>query len=385
VALAAHLVLRRVGAAWQGRLPDATTTSRLRASLEIPGGAGAEASHLLSILSALHPQLDPAALTAAVAAYAMHLEAEGHLTESLLALERLFSGLPTFGAPLEAFELALLVARLNVSLARWPQAERALTHAERASGDRSELKALIRLVRASSWVGQGRIEAARVLIEALDGPLDTGNMTGWFGQASLALGAALEQQGLPLDALRAYHRALAWADPGMARREVLVALGELLRGLGAGAAARQAFTLVLAGPVPLAEQVAARIELLDLAIAQGDRVAFERQRRELVAWQDQLPPAAAVEFLSHVATGLEAFGQPGRGGRLLVEAQALAERHELHEAWFGLERRLVRNRRGAPQLKLSGAAVVPLPWEHPEIAEVAEALDRQVASLAGSV
>jgi hypothetical protein len=97
-----------------------------------------------------------------------------------------------------------------------------------------------------------------------------------------------------------------------------------------------------------------------------------------------MPPGAAVEFLTRAAEGLAGFGQPGRAGRLLQEALALAERHELHEAWFSIEQQLFRHAAATPHSSAQadpGAASIPLPWEYPEIAEVAEALDRQAAIL----
>lgn len=360
---------------------EAGGLQRLRSGLEIPGGPGEEAGHLLLILDGLAPPSSRGGLTRALTGYAVHLESEGHFTEALLVLERLLSGLTGFASDREAVDLSLLVARLDVTLGRWQPAERALAIAE-CVGAATETgsRDLVALIRATAWVGQGRINAARELIEPVQGRSDDQGPSDRLGSAWSALGTALEARGLPLEALQAHHRALQQAADGAPRRRVLASLGNLLRGLGAGSAARQAFTLALAGPIPFADQVAARLELLDLAIALGDRVAFERQRRELTAWQERLPPAAAVEFLTRAAGGLEEFGQVGRADRMLLVALGLAERHELHDAWFGIDRMLHRNRRGPQPRERSVASVIPLPWEHPEIAEVAEALERQAAT-----
>ncbi|MEO8031254.1 MAG: hypothetical protein ABJC74_17605 [Gemmatimonadota bacterium] len=380
-ALTAHLVLRRVPAAGSTGVVEAGGLARLRSGLEIPGGPGEEAGHLLLILDGLAPPSSRGGLTRALTGYAVHLESEGHFTEALLVLERLLSGLTGFASDREAVDLSLLVARLDVTLGRWQPAERALAIAECAgAATETGSRDLVALIRATAWVGQGRINAARELIEPVQGRTDDQGPSDRLGSAWSALGTALEARGLPLEALQAHHRALQQAADGAPRRRVLASLGNLLRGLGAGSAARQAFTLALAGPIPFADQVAARLELLDLAIALGDRVAFERQRRELTAWQERLPPAAAVEFLTRAAGGLEEFGQVGRADRMLLVALGLAERHELHDAWFGIDRMLHRNRRGPQPRERSVASVIPLPWEHPEIAEVAEALERQAAT-----
>lgn len=386
VALTAHLLLRRVAAGTAAGSGETAALQRLRQRLEVPGGPSEEAHHLLLILDALMQHDDRDALSRALTGYAIHLEHEGHFTEALLVIEHLLAGLPAFGSSAEAGDLALLVGRLDVTLARWGPAARALELAEgaaRGAGQGGRLR-LVQLVRATSWAAQGRLTAARALIETIVGRTDEDAPPDQLADAWSALGAALEGQGLLLEALQAHYQALQHAADGAPRRRSLADLGALLRGLGAGSAARQAFTLALAGPIPFADQVAARLELLDLAAALGDRVAFERQRRELAAWQDRMPPGAAVEFLTRAAEGLAGFGQPGRAGRLLQEALALAERHELHEAWFSIEQQLFRHAAATPHSSAQadpGAASIPLPWEYPEIAEVAEALDRQAAIL----
>lgn len=385
VALTAHLLLRRV-ADIPLRVQGSDTLQRLRQGLELPGGPGEEAHHLLRIVDALDQRNESGALRLALTAYAVHLEHEGHFAEALLVINQLLIGLPAFASQQEAGDLALLVGRLDVTLAHWGPAARALDMAEvtaMATGRGGRLR-LVQLVRATAWAAQGRLTAARALIETIVGRTDDDAPADQLADAWCALGAALESQGLLLEALQAHYQALQHAADGAPRRRSLADLGGLLRGLGAGAAARQAFTLALAGPIPFGDQVAARLELLDLAAALGDRVAFERQRRELAAWQERMPAGAAVEFLTRAAAGLASFGQPGRATRLLEEALALAERHELHEAWFRIERQLFSRSGAEPQSDgpaEGSRSVIPLPWEYPEIAEVAEALERQAATM----
>lgn len=380
--LIGHLLLRQVTEHWRGHRPASATIERMRGGLEVPGGGGEEAEHLHRILATLVEDRGNAALLAAISDYAGYLELEGYGTEALLALGRVLGGLPQFESAVVAVDATLTVARLNVGLARWPQALKALGLAAAVGRADPVIERSITLLRAAASAGAGRHEAARELIASIASRSDEGVRGEALGVAWMTTGAALEGERLHLEAVQAYHRALDQVEEGASRRRVLVALGGLLRTLGAGFAARQAFTLALAGPIPLADQVAARVELLELAIGLGDRVAFERQRRELAVRQDQLPPAAAVEFLTRSAQGLDQFGQGGRADRLLLEAQALAERHELHEAWFRIERMRNRRRHG-PLRQPQPLAVLPLPWEHPEIAHVAATLDRQVEALAG--
>jgi tetratricopeptide (TPR) repeat protein len=384
VALTAHLVMRRVATGSQTEA-DARL-GRLRHELEIPGGPGEEARHLLQILDAMECDHSHGELCRALTDYAVYLREQGLSIEALLVVERLLGGLSRFRSAREAADLALLVAGLDVALARWQAAGRALDLAETAAlaaGQRGRLR-LVQLVRATVWVGQGQLAAARRPLESIAGRADDEAPADQLADAWSALGGALETRGLLLEALQAHFQALQHAADGAPRRRSLAELGELLRGLGAGSAARQAFTLALAGPIPFGEQVAARLELLDLAAVQGDRVAFERQRRELAALQERMPVAAAVEFLGRAAAGLAAFGQGRRSRELLETALQLAEHHELHEAWFRIERQRRSWSATAPEPAAElalGAAGLPLPWEYPEIAMVAEALDQQAETL----
>ncbi|HKV75014.1 MAG TPA: hypothetical protein VJN95_10885 [Gemmatimonadales bacterium] len=382
VALVAHLVLRRVSLASE---TQGEGIARLRGELEVPGGPGEEARHLLTILDALEAVPGGCCLCQALGGYARYLRDEGLCEEALVVVRRLLQSLDCFGTPSIAADLSLLVARLDITLARWPSSARALELAEAAATateERGRLR-LVQLVRAIAWVAQGRLTAARDLIESVTGRPDDGAPADQLADAWSALGEALEARGLLLEALQAHFQALQHAADGAPRRRALAELGELLRGLGAGSAARQAFTLALAGPIPFGELVAARLELLDLAAGLGDRVAFERQRRELAAWQERMPPAVAVEFLGRAAAGLAAFGQRRRSQEMRVAAMDLAEQHQLHAMWFRLDRQR-RDAAIAGRIPFEGigGGDLPLPWEYPEIAMVAEALDQQAETLA---
>src|SRR5882672_1193477 len=240
VAVTAHLVLRRVMTA-SGPRPDSDARlSRLRQELEIPGGPGEEARHLLRILDALEPERPRGQLCHALTEYALYLRDQGLSHEALLVVERLLTGLPRFRTASEAADLALLVAGLDVTLARWQPATRALDLAESAAlmaGQRGRLR-LVQLVRATSWVRQGQLAAARDLIESIAGRADEEASADQLADAWSALGGALETRGLLLEALQAHFQALQHAADGAPRRRSLAELGELLRGLGAGSAAR---------------------------------------------------------------------------------------------------------------------------------------------------
>ncbi len=314
--------------------------------------------------------------------YVALLESAGRVEEALAAVGALLRRLESFDTSSEGCDLALAVGRLNGKLARWDRAAAALDLADsaaRAGGDPERMR-LACLGRAALWTAQGRLADARGAVEALlgdagDDTVDDSTAEGWA-----SLGAVLERQGLSLEALQAHYQAFAHAAGEEIRRRALAQVGSLLRALGAADAARQAFTLLLAGPVSFPDAVAARLELLELASALDDRVAFERHRLELRAWDGRLPPGAQVEFLLRAALGLARFEQPGRAWQHLEEARLVAGRHGLREASARLEQV-----RALLEDHVENKGPVPLDatysWECHELAEVAEALQRHADSL----
>lgn len=384
-ALGAHLVLRcaaeplRAGplrlAGRSGRL------ARIRALLEVPGGASEEARALLEVLDAAD-QADAAEMPRALGKYARLLEHAGRYDEALEALGVLLRGLQFFRSAGEGCDMALALGRLNIGLTHWDRAGAALDLAEeaaRASGDDGRVR-LALLGRAALWAARGRVADARTAVEALLGEAGGDTPSQPLSESWAFLGMVLEGEGLRLEALQAQHQAFEQAPDDASRRLALIQVGTLLRALGAVDAARQAFILVLSGPISFADAVAARLELLELASTLDDRVAFERHRLELRAWGGRLPPGAMVEFLMRAAVGLARFEQRGRAWQHLEEAEALVERHGLGKAgWPMAQVRALLEDPGEPGRAVPTEAA--LSWECHEIAEVAEALQRHAASL----
>jgi tetratricopeptide (TPR) repeat protein len=384
-ALGAHLVLRcaaEPSRAGPLRLAGRSARlARIRALLEVPGGASEEARALLDVLDAAE-QVEAGEVARALARYAALLEHAGRYEEALEALGVLLRGLQSFRTPGEGCDMALAVARLNVGLTHWDRAAAALDVAEesaRAGRDDRRVR-LALLSRAALWAAQGRVADARTAVQALLGEAGGDAPSQALSESWSFLGMVLEGEGLRLEALQAQHQAFEQATDDASRRLALIQVGTLLRTLGAVDAARQAFTLVLSGPISFADAVAARLELLELASALDDRVAFERHRLELRAWGGRLPPGAMVEFLLRAAVGLARFEQRGRGWQHLEEAEAVVERHGLAGAGWPMAqvRSLLENPAELDRAVPTDAA---LSWECHEIAEVAEALQRHAASL----
>ena len=321
-------------------------------------------------------------LAGAFGRYIALLEASGRIEEALAAIGALLRSLESFDSPSEGCDLALAVGRLNGKLTRWDRAIAALDAADsaaRAGSDATRIR-LVCLGRAALWAAQGRLTDASSAVEALLGEVGNDAVDDSTAEGWASLGVVLERQGLPLEALQAHYRAFEHAAGEETRRRALAQVGSLLAALGAADAARQAFTLLLTGPVSFPDAVAARLELLELASALDDRVAFERHRLELRAWDGRLPPGAQVEFLLRAALGLARFEQPGRAWQHLEEARVVAGRHGVTDAAArlaqvrGLLEDHAEGRQPRPQ-------DISHSWECHEIAEVAEALQRHADSL----
>jgi tetratricopeptide (TPR) repeat protein len=140
------------------------------------------------------------------------------------------------------------------------------------------------------------------------------------------------QQAIPL-AFRAFqlfeaplHRLRALSDTGL-----------LLKELGLHQAAKHAFSVVMSGQLSREVRLRAIAELVELGAMTGDRVTFERWRRELSGSYDDLPPEDQVDYELKVGTGLATFGHRSQAEKHLQRAIDLAEQHRLNERLFTAE------------------------------------------------
>jgi len=84
-----------------------------------------------------------------------------------------------------------------------------------------------------------------------------------------------------------------------------------------------------------------------------------------------------VDFRYKVGLGLARFGQPLRARAIWEEGQEIAERHELNEWYFRLERLLAHLDDCAPELMPPARAAIERPAE---LAQVAAGLREYAAS-----
>jgi tetratricopeptide (TPR) repeat protein len=132
-------------------------------------------------------------------------------------------------------------------------------------------------------------------------------------------------------------RAYELLEQPLQRLRALSDTGVCLKELGHYSEAGKAFAVVLAGRPTQEIRIHTVVELVDLSALTGDRIGFERWRRELAEQYDHLPPDDQVDFDIKVGTGLSQFGMQSQARTHLERALALAEECKMGERIFRLE------------------------------------------------
>jgi hypothetical protein len=102
--------------------------------------------------------------------------------------------------------------------------------------------------------------------------------------------------------------------------------------------ARIAFGIVVDSNTSFIVKTNARLELMEIESASGNRVAFERHRAELREGAGRMPPSMSIDYRYKTGLGLARFGQVARAREVWGEGMRLAEAHRLNEWYFRLER-----------------------------------------------
>ncbi len=304
-----------------------------------------EARHLMGLVDALggddrdRPQ-PLGAVRTGLTAFAYFLEHEGRLSE---ALEVLALAARAHGGRMAAGDftaVALFAGRLNRLQAKWDAATQAYEAAEEAAMSSGDSAATLksRLGRANVLRGQGNLPAAREAVERIIGDATAAGLADVQGLAYADLASVLGLQGFRLEALLANYQAFRLTTDPLSRMRILGDLGIQLSELGYYAEARLALDIVVHGEGSFLVRANARLELLELESAVGDRLAFERHRNVALEYAERMPPSMAVDFRYKVGLGLARFGQMARARAAWQDALALAETHQLNEWYFRLER-----------------------------------------------
>jgi len=347
-ALAAYLVARVIDRALEGTPTDedrqayAWQVESVRRYVGELDDRRPEARHLDGILDALRvteTACSPA-VRMALTAFAYFLEHEGRLAE---ALDVLSLAARTHGAAIPASDfpaIALFAGRLNRLQARFEAATIAYAAAEEGALVTGDVNAQLvsRLGRAHVMRSQGNLPLARQTVEGVIAEAQTIGLTDTLSRAYADLGHVLTVQGDRLGALRATYEAFRLANDPLNRMRYLGDLGVELSELGYYDVARIAFGIVVSSNTSFIVKTNARLELMEIESASGNRVAFERHRGELREGAGRMPPTMAVDYRYKAGLGLARFGQLARAREVWSEGMRLAETHHLNEWYFRLER-----------------------------------------------
>lgn len=347
-ALAAYLVARVVGRALEGAVGEeerqafAWQLESVRRYIGELDQQRPETRHLDGIVDAIRVTgaAPSPAVRMALTAFAYFLEHEGRLAEALdilgLAARTHGGAIPVSDFP----AIALFAGRLNRLQAKFEAATAAYVAAEEGAQAIGDMNAQLvsRLGRAHVMRAQGNLPRARTMVEEVIADASANGLADTMSRAYADLGHVMSVQGDRHGALRATYEAFRLANDPLNRMRYLGDLGVELSELGYYDVARIAFSIVVASDTSFIINTNARLELMDIESASGNRVAFERHRSELREGAARMPPSMAIDFRYKSGLGLARFGQVARAREVWAEGMRLAESHRLNEWYFRLER-----------------------------------------------
>ncbi len=330
---------------------------------------------LVRVAAAVRKTAHNAMLLAPLIAYARWLEEQMFFADAIDVLDTAVS----FASKSESVALHLQRARALRMSGRLDDARRAYEFAGELAKkqDDSHSEMLSRIGYAIVLQKVGNLPASeRLLRDVLDDARRAGDQEA-EARASHDLAIALHfggrtRDGVPL-AFRAYQLYTVQDD----RARALGDTGLLFKGLGLLSAARHAYSLVVSGNPPPEVRVRALVELLEISALDGDRLSFERLRRELQASAIELPPDEQVNYEIQIGYGLSLFGRHQQAEGHLTRAIQLAEQFNLGERLFHAEGLLehVRKRRSPPRGQEATPPKVGVASYEPEVQDTIERLE----------
>jgi tetratricopeptide (TPR) repeat protein len=181
------------------------------------------------------------------------------------------------------------------------------------------------------------------------------------GRACHDLAGTLYFAGRMAQAANYAFRAYELLEQPLQRLRALSDTGVCLKELGHYSEAGKAFAVVLASHPTEEIRVHTAVELVDLSASTGDRIGFERWRRELEDGYNQLPPEDQVDFDTKVGAGLFHFDMQTQAEKHLERGLSLAEKCRMGERIFRLEEllRAVREHSARPFADTESHTVQP--------------------------
>jgi tetratricopeptide (TPR) repeat protein len=198
----------------------------------------------------------------------------------------------------------------------------------RTAGDTPAVLRL-RVSEANLALHRGDLHASATMLDAVIADARRGGHRDAMALAAHDRGVVAFELGELDQAARFLHDAVASYDAPARRLRAMVDLARTLRALGAHAAARDAFSALYASADQRDCKWSAAINLLDLAVTDGDEPAFEALHHAIAA--EQLPVRLEAQYYRTLALGFRAFGHVAKAELTWRVLAALASRHGLTE------------------------------------------------------
>ncbi len=336
-----------------------------------------ESAHLLEVVrvadavqkGATRSMLEPPLL-----AYAFWLEEELQLAQALDVVETAL-GLNDGTSPTEEIAGLLQRARVLRLIGQFDNAretyETARSRATSVGDTHSTL--LARIGEAVVMRQVGNLPGSEHQIRAVLKDAEECRDRDAQARAQHDLGGVLILMGRGREAISHLYRAFELYERRAHKLRAVSDVGEAFKREGRYAAARDAFTVVLAGGPREEMRVTTMIALLELSAQMGDRLGFSRWKREITAIADELPSERRADFQLQLGLGCVAFNQRRSGEKSLRSALAIAEQHHLNEYVFRAEAALATLKH-KPAPNMAQAPAMSGVEDSREYAEIAEKL-----------
>jgi tetratricopeptide (TPR) repeat protein len=261
-------------------------------------------------------------------------------------------------------EAATALGAAARNIGDWDTSDSAYTQAEHLSeriGDRAlRLKANVGM--AGSHMVRGNLPAAEAELDEVRAEAHEYNLQDVEAIALHASASVAHSKSDYTQAIHLAYRSLELTTHGSARDRLLADIGAAYAGLGMRDAARDAYTIVVLTSPHQWVRWQASLNLIELAITEGDRVSYERQLQTLDG--ATFDPKLRAYFLYFQALGAQRFGL-GDPEQKFSEAQAFAEVHRLNQLAFEIE----------SARKTIPVAAIPSAEPSDELLRIAEALE----------
>ena len=254
----------------------------------------------------------------------------------------------------------------------WLQSDRSYAAAQHLADSANDIAAslTVRVGTAGSQMIRGNLPAAdeeldEVLAEATEQNLEAVRAIALHAKASVAHSRGDYQRAVHLA-----YRSLELTIDKSARERVLADIAAAYAGLGMNETARDGYSIVAITSPHQWVRWQATLNLMELAVIEGDEAEFERLEGQLGS--AKLDPRLSAYYRYYRALGYRRFERQGSAEEMRA-AYAFASRHALHQVAFEIERSLDPST-PVNAAKGTGEESVPEEGARQELKHIAEVL-----------